>query len=88
MQTIKVSAFNHGEAFSPKPNLIGKLVSVQVFARSGMDSEELVTSSMVKQVGTLEAYETSTLMFKYRLVGGPTEIMYHSRSYCEIYPHN
>ena len=66
------------------PMLIGQVVSIQVFRRTG-SSETIDTTTLVKYVGTLQTYVSAEKMLKFRLVGETYVELYHSRCYFEVY---
>lgn len=68
-------------------DLIGKVVTVNVFLREGSGSDELKSDSMAKHVGTLQAYYHDKNGFVFQLVGCTPVGATHTGHYVEVHPY-
>lgn len=69
------------------PDLIGKVVSVQIFMREETNSDNIDRESMRKHVGTLEMYYHDQNEIVFKLVGGESEASRYEDYYLEIHPY-
>jgi len=74
------------------PNMIGKILVIQVFDRKKDNPDELDTTTLRKYVGKLQAYhyDTSEKPMYHRgtfaLEGGLPAFAYHDEDYVEVHP--
>jgi hypothetical protein len=69
------------------PQLIGKVVTIQVIKRESENSDSLDLKSMEKYVGTLQLYFSNKDGFVFQLVGNPQVGTADALHYVEIHPH-